>query len=73
MVALVRKLILCRKDLLNNLTLKALANFSPGLRFGNPGVTQRPVTFVATLKELRPLDAIGVLAIVAELASYART
>ncbi len=43
-----------------NLTLKALANFSPGLRFGNPGYATPP-TFVATLKELRPLEATEVL------------
>jgi hypothetical protein len=34
------------------ITLKALANSSPGLRFGNPGKTH-PFVEGATLKELR--------------------
>jgi hypothetical protein len=34
-------------------TLKALANFSPGLRFGNPGFKTESRRFFATLKELR--------------------
>jgi len=33
------------------ITLKALANFSPGLRFGNPGQTGSFLEY-ATLKEL---------------------
>jgi len=35
------------------LTLKALANFSPGLRFGNPGIKSRKLISIATLKPLR--------------------
>jgi hypothetical protein len=37
----------------NTLTLKAFANSSPGLRFGNPGITHAIFTEDATLKGLR--------------------
>jgi len=42
-------------------TLKALANFSPGLRFGNPGVFCSPLLLVATLKELRPIEVTNLI------------
>ena len=41
----------------NETTLKAFANFSPGLRFGNPGKAHRNF-YDATLKELRLAFAI---------------
>jgi hypothetical protein len=37
----------------HRLTLKKLANVSPGLRFGNPGFKSASKRFFATLKELR--------------------
>jgi len=38
---------------LSTLTLKAFANFSPGLRFGNPGKMHPNIFEDATLKRLR--------------------